>query len=64
MDKDLDIKFILNIQGTKAAGHDWYKLLSGIFLNLGMVRSSSEHGIYTWNFKGDQVYKTSTPSMK
>ena len=49
----LAIPCLRGMQGTKSAGHDWYKLISGTLQGLGMIRSSSDHAIYIWNYKGD-----------
>lgn len=60
-EKDLVIQCLRNIQGTKDAGNDWYNLLSGLFLNIVMIRRSSDHGFYSWTFTGDEVYKVQRP---
>jgi hypothetical protein len=45
-----------SIQGTKDAGRRWYQLLSGRFIELKMVRSSSDHGIFVWIIHNETLY--------
>ena len=51
----LAIQCIRIMQGTKPAGHDWYTLLNGFLLNLGINRSASDHGVYTWHYTDDNT---------
>ena len=41
---------IKSIQGTKPAGKLWYDLLKSIFINVKMIRISSDHAIFSWVF--------------
>ena len=59
--KDKDIRLVIqtirSIQGTKDAGHEWYKLLSLIFTKvLGMVPSTSNNGLFYWKYKHHVAY--------
>lgn len=51
----LVIPCLRGMQGTKSAGHVWYILISGVLKKLGLIRSSSDHDIYTWNYIGDNT---------
>ena len=48
--KDLVFQCLHSIQGTKHAGLQWYQLLSGKFHILGMLHSTSNHGVFIWDF--------------
>ena len=51
------IQTIRSIQGTKDAGHGWYKLLALIFTKvLGMGPSISNKGLFYWERKGHYAY--------
>ncbi len=55
--KELVLQCLKSIQGTRDAGRRWYILLSGCLLELKMVRSSTDHGVFIWSFNGlEQCY--------
>jgi hypothetical protein len=41
--KDLVLQCLKSLQSTKDAGHRWKKLISGRFIELGMVRNTFDH---------------------
>ena len=41
------------LQGTKDAGKLWYDLIRLVLEYLKMIRSTSDHGVFTWNYTGD-----------
>jgi len=49
------------MKGTKYEGHDWCNILSGLLINIGIIRISSEHGFYSWKFNDDDIYKVQLP---
>lgn len=53
--KTLCIPCLRNMQGTKSAGHDWYSIIHGLLCNLGLQRSSSDHGVFSWIYTGDDT---------
>ena len=56
-DARLIMQTICGIQGTKDAGHEWYKLLSLIFTKvLGMVPSTSNKGLFYWEHNDHTAY--------
>lgn len=55
---DLVLQTQKTIQGTKDAGKLWYDLIRLVFEDLGMIRSTCDHGIFTWNYKGDDTLAT------
>jgi hypothetical protein len=54
--KELVIQCLKCIQGTKDAGHRWYKLLAGCLLALKMIRCSCDHGIFIWNLPNETCF--------
>jgi hypothetical protein len=48
--KELVLQCLKTIQGTRDAGRRWYILLSGCLIQLKFVRSSTDHGVFTWFF--------------
>jgi hypothetical protein len=46
--KQLVLQCLKTLQGTRHAGRRWYHLLTGQFHELGMIRSTVDHGIFTW----------------
>ena len=59
--KDSDTKYVMQtlrgIQGTKDAGHEWYKLLSLIFTKiLHMVPSVANKGLFYWKQNDNYAY--------
>ena len=51
--KELILQTQRKIQGKKDAGKMWYNLLTSVFTTLNIIRSSSDHGIFTWKYTGD-----------
>ena len=49
----LEIPCLRGIQGTKNAGNDWYKLISGLLENLCLYKSPSDNEVFHWMYKGD-----------
>eukprot|EP00957_Ditylum_brightwellii_P021648 1632567-Ditylum_brightwellii.AAC.1 len=50
---ELYIQVLKSIQGTKPAGHKWNILLSCTLVNdLKMIQSTSDHTIFSWQYKG------------
>ena len=45
---DLVLQCLKSIQGTKPAGRMWYDLFSSVLRSLGMQRSDSDHGVFSW----------------
>jgi hypothetical protein len=54
--KDLVLQCLKSIQGTKDAGQRWYKLISGRFLELGMIWNVYDHGVFLWDFNNERSY--------
>ena len=52
----LAIRCLCTMQGTKDAGHQWYTLLHGVFTSLNMKHSSTDHGVYSWHYTGDNTF--------
>jgi hypothetical protein len=48
--KDLVIRCLRCIQGTKDAGHHWYKLLRGKLCDIGMSTTTIDHGVFIWEW--------------
>ena len=46
--KELCIQAIKSIQGTNPAGKIWYDSLKSIFVTVKMIRSSSDHAVFSW----------------
>jgi hypothetical protein len=51
--KDLVLQCLCAIQGTKDAGNRCYALLCKTLLNLGLQRTSIDHGVFTWNYNDE-----------
>jgi hypothetical protein len=51
--KDLVLQCLRAIQGTKDAGNRWYALLCKTLLNLGLKRTSIDHGVFTWTYNNE-----------
>ena len=49
--KELCIQSIKSVQVTKPAGKIWYDLLKYIFLAVEIIRSCSDHVVFTWTYK-------------
>ena len=45
--KELCIKAIKSIQGKKPSGKFWYELLKSIFVTVKVIRSSSDHDLFS-----------------
>ncbi len=52
----LALQCLKSIQGTCDAGRRWYHLLFGHFRDLGMLRSSIDHGIFLWQWNDETCY--------
>jgi hypothetical protein len=52
----LAIQCLKSIQGTCDAGRRWYSLISGHFRELGMLRSSTDHGIFIWKWNDETCF--------
>jgi hypothetical protein len=50
------IQCLKSIQGTKDAGLRWYRLLTGVFRELGIKRSTIDHGIFVWLWQTETCY--------
>ncbi len=48
--------FLKSIQGTHDAGNCWYKLISGRFLEIGMICNTFDHGIFLWDWNNECSY--------
>ena len=49
------------MQGTKPAGKFWYGLIKYIFITIKIIRSSSDHVVFTWvynNYKSFLAVET------
>ncbi len=54
--KDLILQCLTSIQGTTDAGHQWYKLISGHFFEIGMTHNTFYHGIFLWDWNHEHSY--------
>jgi hypothetical protein len=52
--KDLVIQCLRAIQGTKDAGNRWYTLLHAWLQDLGLQRTTTDHGVFTWTHENEQ----------
>ena len=50
----LCMQAINSIQGTKLAGKFWYDFLKPIFITVKIIKSSSDHAVFSWVYK---IYK-------
>ena len=44
------------MQGTKPAGKFWYDLLKSIFITVKMIRSSSDHAVFSWVYNNYKLF--------
>ncbi len=54
--KHLVLQCLKSLQGTRDAGRRWYHLLTGQFLELGMVCSIADHGNFSWNWNHETSF--------
>ena len=54
--KELVLQCFWLLQGTKPASHQWHMLLSGKFKEPKMIQSNIDHGVFVWDYQGQQVY--------
>jgi hypothetical protein len=55
---NLAIQCLKSIQGTCDAGRHWYHFLFDHLWELGMLRSSIDHGIFIWKWNEETCYPT------
>jgi hypothetical protein len=54
--EDFVLQCLKFIQGTKDAGHHWYKLISGHFIEIGMTQNTFDHGVFLWDWNNEHSY--------